>query len=120
MVYDTEGNAVMVFKTDESVSGKGFHVLFHQVPCGAAHRDPAATVATTTTAASGILPPGPHKEAVRSNQRFDRQRKFYVHSPKYPSHYLDNQDCRYVITKVGEDVCHLELVFASFDIESSS
>ncbi|KAH7979387.1 hypothetical protein HPB49_009290 [Dermacentor silvarum] len=67
-----------------------------------------------------ILPPGPHKEAVRSNQRFDRQRKFYVQSPNYPSHYLDNQDCRYVITKVGEDVCHLELVFASFDIESSS
>ncbi|XP_065303751.1 cubilin-like [Dermacentor albipictus] len=119
MVYDTEGNAVMVFKTDESVSGKGFHVRFHQVPCGAAHRDPVATAATTTTAASGILPPGPPKEVLRCDQRFDKQREFYVQSPNYPSHYLDNQDCRYVITKAGEGVCHLELVFASFDIESS-
>ncbi|KAL1415165.1 hypothetical protein MTO96_029682 [Rhipicephalus appendiculatus] len=120
MVYDTEGNAVMVFKTDESVSGKGFHVRFHQVPCGAAHRDPVDTAATTTTTvASGILPAGPPKEVLRCDQRFDRQREFYVQSPNYPSHYLDNQDCRYVITKAGEDVCHLELVFASFDIESS-
>ncbi|XP_049269090.1 cubilin [Rhipicephalus sanguineus] len=114
MVYDTDGNAVMVFKTDESVSGKGFHVRFHQVPCGAAHRDPVDTAATTTVASGS-----PPKEALRCDQRFDRQREFYVQSPNYPSHYLDNQDCRYVITKAGEDVCHLELVFASFDIESS-
>ncbi|KAH8034263.1 hypothetical protein HPB51_022089 [Rhipicephalus microplus] len=123
MVYDTEGNAVMVFKTDESVSGKGFHVRFHQVPCGAAHRDPVDTAATTTTTvASGsehTYYARPPKEVLRCVQRFDRQREFYVQSPNYPSHYLDNQDCRYVITKAGEDVCHLELVFASFDIESS-
>ncbi|KAH7977262.1 hypothetical protein HPB49_000227 [Dermacentor silvarum] len=73
----------------------------------------------TRSAISAILPPGLPKEALRCDQRFDRQREFYVQSPNYPSHYLDNQDCRYVITKAGEDVCHLELVFASFDIESS-
>ncbi|XP_077557928.1 bone morphogenetic protein 1-like [Haemaphysalis longicornis] len=120
MTYDTDGNAVMVFKTDESVSGKGFHVRFHQVPCSAAHRDPVATSATTTTtAASGILPAGPSKESFRCDRQFDRKREFYLQSPNYPSHYLDNQLCRYTVTKAGDDFCHLELVFASFDVESS-
>ncbi|XP_064459056.1 cubilin-like [Ornithodoros turicata] len=107
MHYDPDGNAVMVFKTDARGAGKGFRLRFHQVPC------PAGIPSGSPENAQG------HVEEAKQCDRAFQQREFYIQSPNFPSNYLDNHDCRYIIHKAGDDICDLELVYAAFDVESS-
>ncbi|CAM1300261.1 Uncharacterised protein g2655 [Pycnogonum litorale] len=40
-------------------------------------------------------------------------------SPGYPERYRNQQDCKYVIQKMRESVCGIEITFETFDVESS-
>ncbi|XP_076316353.1 cubilin-like isoform X1 [Tachypleus tridentatus] len=43
---------------------------------------------------------------------------FIIQSKNYPDNYENNLDCQYVIRRQG-NVCRLELIFVSFEVESS-
>ncbi|XP_067139271.1 LOW QUALITY PROTEIN: cubilin-like [Centruroides vittatus] len=98
LAFDTNGSVVMNFKSDGTITRKGFRIKIRQIPC------------------PRLLPTQPEKQ---SCDHMYAQETFYIQTPNYPADYSRDMNCRYIIRRLDNNVCQLNITFIAFDVEYS-
>ncbi|CAG2116376.1 unnamed protein product, partial [Medioppia subpectinata] len=100
---------VLMFKTDESKTKRGFLIKYKQLECT---NDVVQEKASLPE--SAVLPM-PHSKC----DYVYSDKEFMIQSENYSRSYANNLDCSYYVRKNTTKVCYLELTFIKFDVEAS-
>ncbi|CAG2164515.1 unnamed protein product [Oppiella nova] len=100
---------VMMFRTDESKTKRGFLIKYKQLECT---NDVVQEKASLPE--SAILPM-PHSKC----DYVFTDKEFMIQSENYSRSYANNLECSYYVRKNSTKVCYLELTFIKFDVEAS-
>ncbi|RWS30599.1 hypothetical protein B4U80_09973 [Leptotrombidium deliense] len=84
------------FRTDDTISGRGFWIEVKQIPGTCFEKKALVHIC---------------------EERFSEP-EFYITSPRFPEEYPSNSECKYYIKKNAKNVCGLQLTFLHFDLEA--
>ena len=104
-----EKGVVLLFKTDESQTKRGFLIQYKQLECT---NDVVQEKASLPH--SAVLPV-PHSKC----DYVFTDKEFVIKSENFSKSYANNLECSYYIKRNSSKVCYLELTFHKFDVEAS-